>query len=157
MLQFSRTGTTKLTGDAHFVELSKPLVGPLSWHVVPQTDGAEGDEAEVEGLQEVPVALQRWEDDGRDEEEAGDGHGGEQRGVDHGHEGLGETPLGVDVHDGPVRAEHHDPLHHGGEEEEGEGDAHHRVDDAEGLAAVRERHGVAVAWEETHTQKYACC
>ena len=58
--RFSRgIGATPLTGDAHFVELSEPLVGPLSRYVVSQADGAEGDEAEVEGLQEVPVALQR--------------------------------------------------------------------------------------------------
>ena len=56
--------------------------------------------------------------------------------MNNGHQWLGEAPVRVDVHDGPPRAEHHDPLHHSGKEEECEGDTDHRVDDAEGLPAI---------------------
>lgn len=111
--------------DAHFVEFPELLIGGLSRYVVSQADGAEGNEAEVEGLQEVPVVLQRCEDGGGDEEEATDGRGGEDGGMDDGHQRLGHAPAPVEVHDGPARAEHHDPLHHSSEEEEGEGDANH--------------------------------
>lgn len=56
--------------------------------------------------------------------------------MNDGHQRLGQAPARVDVHDRPPRAEHHDPLHHSREEEEGEGNANHRVDDAEGLPAI---------------------
>lgn len=126
----------QVDSDAHFVELPEPLVSSLSRYVVAQADGAERNEAEVEGLQEVPVLLQRREDGGRDKEEAGDSQQGEQSGVNNGHQWLGKTPTRVDVHDGPPCAEHHDPLHHSSQEEEGEGDANHRVYYAEGLSSV---------------------
>lgn len=49
----------QVDSDAHFVELPEPLISSLSRHVVTQANGAERNEAEVEGLQEVPVFLQR--------------------------------------------------------------------------------------------------
>ncbi len=116
---------TALTSDAHFVELPELLINGLPRYIVSQADGAEGNKAEVEGLQEVPVLLQRREDGGGDEEEARDGQRGEQSGVNDGHQWFGKAPARVDVHDGPPCAENHDPLHHGSEEEEGEGDANH--------------------------------
>lgn len=64
--------------------------------------------------------------------------------MDDGHQRLGQAPLPVDVRDGPPRAVHHDPLHGGREEEEGEGDANGRVDDAEGLPAIGEWRRVAI-------------
>lgn len=56
--------------------------------------------------------------------------------MDNGHKWLGPAPVCVDVHDGPPCAEYHDPLHHSSEEEEGEGDADHRVNNAEGFPAI---------------------
>lgn len=133
-----------LTSDAHFIHLPVLLIRRLAGDVISQADGAERNEAEVEGIQEVPVVLQRREDSSRDEEEEADGQNAEHHGVDHAHQRLGQAPLPVDVGDGPPRAEHHDPLHGGGEEEEGEGDANGRVDDAEGLPAIRQRCRVTV-------------
>lgn len=49
----------QVDSDAHFVELSELLVSSLSRYVVAQAYGAERNETEVEGLQEVPVLLQR--------------------------------------------------------------------------------------------------
>lgn len=133
-----------LTCDAHFVQLPKPLVHSLPRDVVSQANGRERDEAEVERLQEVPVLLQAREDGSGDEQEAGNGQDGEHAGVDDGHHRLGQTPLPVDVRDGPTCTVHHDPLHGRREEEEGEGDANSRVDDAEGLSTIGEWRRVAI-------------
>lgn len=65
--------------------------------------------------------------------------------MDDAHHRLGQAPLSVDVGDRPPRAEHHDPLYGGGEEEEGEGDADRRVDDAEGLSAIGQGNRVTVS------------
>lgn len=65
--------------------------------------------------------------------------------MNDGHHGLGQAPARVDVHDRPPRAEHHDPLDHSSEEEEGEGDANHRVNNAKGLPAIGQRRRVTVA------------
>lgn len=59
--------------DPQFVELPELLVGRLSGHIIAEADGAEGDEAKVERLQEVPVLLQGREDGGGNEEEARNG------------------------------------------------------------------------------------
>ena len=66
--------------------------------------------------------------------------------MDHGYERLGQAPAGRHVHDWTARAEDHDALDHGGEEEEGEGDADHRVDNTEGFASIGEWSGVAISW-----------
>lgn len=117
--------SSALTSDSHFIELPELLVHSLSRHVVSEADGAERNEAEVEGLEEVPVFLQGREDGGRDEEEARDGQGGEHSGMNDGHQWLGQAPACVDVHDRSPGAKYHDPLHHGSEEEKGEGNANH--------------------------------
>lgn len=128
-----------LTSDAHFIHLPVLLFHRLSGDVISKADRAERNEAEVEGIQEVPVVLQCREDSSWDEEEEADGQDAEHHGVDDAHHCLGQAPLSVDVGDRPPRAKHHNPLHGGGEEEEGEGDANRRVDDAEGLPAIRQR------------------
>lgn len=53
-----------------------------------------------------------------------------------GNQWLRQAPVPLDVHDWPPCAEYHDPLHCSSEEEEGEGDAKRRVDNAEGLSAI---------------------
>lgn len=67
--------------------------------------------------------------------------------MNEGHQGFRETPTCMNVHNGPPRAIDHDPLHHSREEEKGEGDANHRVNDAESLPAIRERGGVTIPCE----------
>lgn len=71
--------------------------------------------------------------------------------MNDGHQWLGQAPVCVDVHDWPPCAEHHDPLHHSREEEESEGDADHRVDDAKGLTAIRERCCVTISCRTNRT------
>lgn len=137
---------SELTSDAHLIQLPVVLVRRLSGDVIAEADRAERNEAEVEGIQEVPVVLQRREDGGWDEEEEAEGQKAEHHGVDHAHHRLRQAPLPMDVGDRPPRAEHHDPLHGGGEEEEGEGDANRRVDYAEGLSPIGQRRRVTVPW-----------
>lgn len=126
----------ELTSDAHFIHLPVLLIRRLSGDVISEADRAERNEAEVEGIQEVPVVLQRREDGSWDEEEEADGQNAEHHSVSNAHHPLRQAPLSVDVGDWPPRAKHHYPLHGGGEEEEGEGDANGRVDDAEGLSTI---------------------
>lgn len=57
----------------------------LSWDVIPEADGGQRDETEIQGVQKVPVLLQAaedpsWEDEeerGRDNDEADGVDGGE--------------------------------------------------------------------------------
>lgn len=88
LISQSPTNPAALTSDSHFVKLPELLVRSLSGHIVSQTDGAEGNETEVEGLQEVPVILQSREDGSRNEEEAGHGQRGEQSGVNNAYQGF---------------------------------------------------------------------
>lgn len=72
--------------------------------------------------------------------------------MNDGHEWLRQPPASVNVHNWPPRGEHHDPLHHSREEEEGKGDADHWVNDAEGLPAIGQRGCVTVScWEKKKT------
>lgn len=135
----------ELTSDAHFIQLPVLLIRSLSGDVISEANRAERNEAEVEGIQEVPVVLQRWEDGGWDEEEEANSQNAEHRGVDDAHQRLRQAPLSVDVGDRPPRAKHHYPLHGGGEEEEGEGDANRSVDDAEGLSPIGQGYRVTVS------------
>lgn len=135
----------ELTSDAHFIHLPVLLICRLPRDVISEADGAERNEAEVEGIQEVPVVLQRREDSSWDEEEEADGQKAEHHSVDDAHHRLRQAPLSVDVGDRPPCAKHHYPLHSGGEEEEGEGDANRRVDDAEGLSAIGQGYRVTVS------------
>lgn len=68
--------------------------------------------------------------------------------MDHGYQRFGQAPAGGHIQDGPAGAEDHDALDHGGEEEEGEGDTEHRVDDTESFSPVGERSGVTVSWRK---------
>lgn len=125
-----------LTRDSDLVQLSELLVVAFPWNIVPQADGAQGDETEVKRLEEVPVILQHREHGGWDEEEAGNGDKSQQNGMDNGHHLLGEAPAYVEVEDWSAGDMHGDTLDHGRQEEEGERDADDRVDDAEGFAPI---------------------
>ena len=151
-----------LTCDGQSVQLSVgvvPVLVVLPGHVVPEADGGQRDEAEVQRLQEAPVLLHRHEDGGGDEEEEDGGERRQARRVDGRQPGPGEAPAPVEVGHRPAGHQHHDPLHHGRQEEQGGRDADDGVDHAEGLALVREGHGVAVTLEthtHTHTHKEGC-
>lgn len=63
------------TRDADFIERSHGLVWGVARDVVSEADGGEGNEAVVEGVEEVPARLQLSEDEGwhHHEESKGDG------------------------------------------------------------------------------------
>lgn len=121
-----------------------PAVG-LPGDVVPQPHGGQRDEAEVQRLQEAPVLLQGREDPGRDQDEEQDRGQGQAGGVGGGQPGPGDGPAPLDVGQGTVGHQDHDPLDHHGEEEEGDGDPQDGEQDAEGLPSIRERDRVTVA------------
>lgn len=137
-----------LTCDPNLVELSEFLIVAFSRNIVPQADGAQGNKTKIKGFQKVPVVLQDGEHSRRDEKEAGHGDEPQEHGVDDGHQLLREAPADVEVEDRPTGDVDGDALDHSCQEQEGERDADDRVDDAEGLAAVRQGHSVAIACEE---------
>lgn len=139
---------SELTRDPNLVELSEFLIVAFSRNIIPQADGAQGNKTKVKGFQEVPVVLQDGEHGRRDEKEAGHGDKAEEHGVDDGHQLLGEAPADVEVEDRPACDMDGDALDHGREEQEGEGNADDRVDNAEGLPAIRQGHRVAVTCGE---------
>lgn len=134
--QHGNESEEKVACDPNLVQLSELLVVAFPWHVIPQADGAQRDEAEVKGFEEVPVILQHREHSGWDEEEAGYGDESQQNSVDDGHHLLGEAPADVEVEDGSAGDMHGDTLNHSRQEEEGERDTDDRVDDAESLAPI---------------------
>lgn len=108
----------------------------LSGDIIPEANGCQRDETEVQRLQEVPVLLQADEDPRRDDEEQQGHEEGEAGGVDGGELGLGHRPPMVEVGHWASGHHDHDPLHHSREEEEGEGDAKDGVEDTEGLPFI---------------------
>ena len=108
----------------------------LSGDVIPEADGRQRDETEIQRLQKVPVLLQVDKDPRGDEEEQHGHEDSEAGGVDGGQLGLGHGPAAVEVGHRTSSHQHHDPLHHRGEEEEGDGDAEEGVEDTEGFPFV---------------------
>lgn len=137
--QEQRFSAAVLTCDGQPVQLrvSDVLVAvSLARNVVPEADGAQRYEAEVERLQEVPVLLDAGEDSRRDEEQEDGGEDGEAGGVGSRQPGRRHGPAAVEVGHGPVAHHGHDPLHQQREQEEGDRDATQGVDNAEGLPFV---------------------
>lgn len=116
----------------------------LPGDVIPEADGCQRDETEIQRLQEVPVLLQADEDPRGDDEEDQGHDDGQAGGVYGGQLRFRHGPSTVEVGHRAPGHQDHDPLHHDGEDEEGDGDAEEGVEDAEGLALVREGDGVAV-------------
>lgn len=140
---------TELTCDGNFVELPVPLIVSLSRDIVAQSNGTEGDKAEVEGLQEVPFLLKDREDDGRDNEKESDRDDCQHYRVGRSHPGVAQCPVLLGIFHWTSCGENHDPLHHRSEEEEGEGDPNHRIQDAKCLASIRQRNCVPIACKQT--------
>lgn len=129
------------------------LAVSLTRDVIPQADGGERYEAEIQRLQEVPVPLQGHEDPRRDENQ-NHGHEDGQTGGVYGRQlGHRHGPAAVEVGHGTAGHHNHDLPHDQGEEEEGDGDAEEGVEDAESLPFIREWDSVAVAWERKHTDR----
>lgn len=115
-------GTVELTHDGHLVQRSVRLAGPRRRDEVPQPDGAQRYEAEVDAVQERPGRLQRAEHGGRRQEAAQHHRRQEQQEVDDG----GRPRLEARALQEADRGEDqrlHDPLDAGGQHQHGEGNA----------------------------------
>lgn len=60
----AQNSTSFNTCDADFIQRSHGLVGGVTRNVVTKANGGEGDEAVVEGVQEVPAWLQLGKNEG---------------------------------------------------------------------------------------------
>lgn len=116
----------------------------FSGDIIPKADSGQRDETEIQGLQKVPIFLHSDKDPRRDEEEEGAHDDGEADGVNGGQFRLGHGPSPMEVRHWTPSYQVHEPLHHGGEEEEGDGDAEEGVEDTEGLPLVGERDRVTI-------------
>lgn len=120
----------------------------LAGDIIPEADGCKRDETEIQRLQEVPVLLQAGEDPRGDDEEQQGHEDAEAGGVYGSQLRFRHGPSTVEVGHRTAAHQDHDPLHHDGEEEEGDGDATEGVEDAEGLPFIREGNGVAITWKQ---------
>lgn len=134
-----------LTHDSHLVQ--RPVFQPRlhPGNKIPQTDGAQGDETEVDPIQKGPGQLHRAEDSRRRHEEAQDDQNQQQNEV---HDGRG--PLlharSVEEADRSQDQRVHELLHADGEHQHGERHSNQRVEDGEGFSSVRQRSGVTITW-----------
>ncbi|TNN65909.1 hypothetical protein EYF80_023909 [Liparis tanakae] len=137
-----------LTDDGELVQLPVILLGLRRRNEISQSDGAQGDETEVDAVQERPGRLQRAEDGRRRHEEAQHHHGQQQHEVHHGGR-PGLQAAALQVADGHDDQRVHDPLDAGGKHQHGEGDSDQGVEDGEDLARVRQGRGVTVTCGRT--------
>ena len=127
-----------LTCSTDLVERSVWLLQLVSWNVVAQSDRCHGDEAVVEGVEEIPVGLDDGEDGWRDEKdddqhETEDDEDVRQSNVDDA-ERVTETGNQSVVH---VRRDDHQAFDERRKQDQRQWNSEYRVDDAEDLAAVR--------------------
>ena len=142
----------RLTCGADLIERSIRLLWQVSGYVVAQADGRDGNEAVVEGVEEVPVGLDDGKDGRRDEKhddqyEAEDDEDVSQADVEEA-ERVTETR---DQRRGQQRGDNHQTLDERREEDQSQRNPDHRIDDTEDLTAVRQRRHVTVACTSTST------
>lgn len=125
-----------LTCDAELIQLMQRRLGAPLGHVVPQADGAERDEAEIDRLQEVPVALQRPETDSWDEDEESKGGQPQPCSMCQSHTSQWETPAPVDVPHRPIAHKGQQVLEEAAQEQQRHRDPQQGVQDTEYFAPV---------------------
>lgn len=136
---------TALTHDRDLIQLPVLLPWPHPRNKIPQSDGAQRDETEVDAVQERPGHLHRAEYGRRSHEEAQHHQDQQQDEVDNG--GRPRLhPRALQDADRSQDQRVHEPLDAGGEHQHGERDSYQGVDDGEGLPSVRQRSGVAITW-----------
>ena len=114
------------------------MTGWVTGDVVAQSDGGQGYEAVVDGIEEVPVGLEGAEDGGRRQEEEDDEEDGDRHQVEDADvERLVEVAqFGVEVAQEP-RGGHHQPVHQRRQQHQRHRDPDQGVDDAEDLPSFR--------------------
>lgn len=137
--------TAALTHDSDLVQRPVPLPRLRPRNKVPQPDGAQRDETEVDPIQERPGVLHRAEHGRRRHEERQQHQNQQQQEVDDG----GRPRLDARTLYEADRSEDqgvHEPLDAGGEHQHGEGDSDQGVEDGEAFSSVRQRSGVTITW-----------
>jgi len=135
-----------LTGSTDLVERSVGLLQLVSGDVVAESNRRHRDEAVVEGVEEVPVGLndgkdRRGNEKEYDQHEAEDDEDVSQSDVEDA-EGVAEAGDQSVVHEG---RDDHETLDERREQDQRQRNSKHGVDDAEDLAAVRQRRYVTVS------------
>lgn len=134
-----------LTHDGHLVQRPVRLPRLRPRNKIPQSDGAQRDETEVDPIQERPGHLHRAEHCRRRNKEKQQHQNHQQHKVDDG--GRARLhPRTVQEADGSEDQRVHEPLDAGGEHQHGEGDADQSVEDGEGFPSVGQRSGVTITW-----------
>lgn len=137
--------TAALTHDGHLVQRPVRLPRLRPRNKIPQSDGAQRDETEVDPIQERPGHLHRAEHGRRRNKEEQQHQNHQQHKVDDG----GRTrlhPRTVQEADGSEDQRVHEPLDAGGEHQHGEGYADQSIEDGEGFPSVGQRSGVTITW-----------
>lgn len=140
-----------LTHHPDLVELPGLLPRLCRRDKVPQTDGAERDEAEVDPIQEGPGHLQSAKHGSRGHKEAQNHQSQQQEEVDEGGRPQSQAEA-VQEADGSDDQRVEELLHTDGQHQHGEGDADQGVADGEGLSGGRQRSGVPITWT-TNTEE----
>lgn len=143
----------ELTHDTDLIDRPVFLSRLHPGYKIPQADGAQGDEAKVDSIQEWPGRLHGAEHSSRSHKEAQDDPEQQQ---DEVHDGRGSLIQARSVQDAHRRHHQrvHELLHAHGQHQHGEGHADQRVEDGEGLASVGERSGVAITWRATRRTRW---
>lgn len=134
-----------LTHDGDLVQRPVPLPRLRPRNKIPQSDGAQWDETEVDPVQERPGLFQPAENRRRRHEEAQHHQNQQQQEVDDGGGPRLQAPT-LQEADGSEDQRVHEPLDAGSEHQHGEGDSDEGVEDGEGLPSVRQRGSVTITW-----------
>jgi len=137
---------TLLTCSTNLIERSVGLQQLVSWDVVAQSDRRHRGEAVVEGVEEVPVGLDDGEDSRRNEEDDDEDDAKDDEDVSQSDVEDAER-VAQSGHQGVVHElrDDHQPLDERREQDQRQWNSQHCVDDAEDLAAVRQRRHVTVS------------
>lgn len=144
---------TALTHDSDLIQLPVFLPGLCPGDKIPQTNGAQRDETEVDPIQKRPGHLHRAEHSRRRHEKAQNNQNQQQQEVDNG----GWPKLhaqAVQEADGSEDQRIHELLDTDSEHQHGERDSDQSIEDGEGFSSVRQRSGVTITWGLKEEDKY---
>lgn len=114
-------------------------------HKIPQSDGAQRDETEVDAIQERPGSLQRAEHGRRRQKERQKHQNQQQHKVYCSRRARVQARF-LQSADWGNDQRVHEPLHTGGQHQHGEGNSQQGVEDGERFASVRQRRRVTITW-----------
>lgn len=122
---------------------------------IPQSDGAQRDEAEVDAVQERPRGFQRTKHGRRRQKEAQKHQNQQHHEVDGRRRARVQTRALQSANRGDDQRVH-EPLHAGGQHQHGEGNSQQGVEDGEGFTSVRQRRSVTITWRRSRGAANYC-